>query len=170
MSRLATLSPEALAALFDVEPTGGLVALLTFSGANITVPARICTQPVTRIYSDDDTVVYGLVSRGNDYPFFPVTVTLPDDGEGGRRSQLSIVDVSRELVPLLRNLTGAPNVRIEMVHRDAPDTVEIDFGDMLFGAVEYEGDTVSGALSDVPLDREPFPCFTFTPSVAPGMF
>lgn len=171
MSRLASLSPAALRAMFSQDSDDDLVALLTFSGTGIATPIRIADNYTGRLSSTDTDVVYGLTSRGNDYLFIPFTLTLPtEEVQTVPRCEIKISDVTQILLPSLRTITTAPDVLIELVLKSTPNTVEASFPGFKMSAINYNADTISGTLTVPQLATEPFPAHTFTPSYFPGLF
>jgi hypothetical protein len=150
-----------------------LAVLLTFTGSGISTPIRICDSFTQRISSltTDDEVVYGIVSRTNNFIFVPFQITLPDEQiASAPRCQLTMFDVTRYLTPIIRSITSPPNVLIELVMRTAPNSVEISFGGFQMGAVTYNADQVTAELVVQSLAAEPFPQHTFTPTYFPGLF
>lgn len=169
MSR--TLSPAALKAVFSPESDANLVILLTLTGGGITTPIRICDSYTKRISETADEVVYGITSRGNDYIFLPMEVGLPQEEEGSLpRASITLFDVTRYILPALRNLTEPPSVLLEIVLNKTPDTLEADFYGLKLANVTYTKDSVTGNLVVDGLEREPFPSHSFLPSSFPGLF
>lgn len=170
MSRLATMSPAALRAMFSPDADDDLIALLTISGDGMATQ-RIADGYTNRISETADEVVYGVTSRGNDYIFLPVEVAPPsDDPTSAPRFQISIHDVTQILIPVLRSIVGQPTVLLEYVLNSSPDTVEASFPDFLMGAITYNDNTISAELTLDSLSSEPFPAHTMTPSYLPGLF
>lgn len=173
MSRLGSLSPAALQAMFNPDASDTLAVLLTITGAGITTPIRITdnyTQRITSLTTDDE-VIYGIVSRGNNYIFLPFQITLPtEETEAAPRCQITINDVTRYLIPVIRQATTALNVTIELVLTATPNTVEASFGGFLMSGISYNANTITADLNVESLAIEPFPAHTFTPSYFPGLY
>lgn len=171
MSRLATLSPAAVKAMFSPDADDTLITLLTLTGTGIATPIRLANSYLTRISETADEVVYGVVSRSNNYLFIPFNLSLPTDEHAvERQCDITIHDVTRYLIPSIRSLAAPPSVLVELVLRSAPDTVEISFGSFRLTSIKYNRDNITAKLTDDSLTVEPFPQHTFTPSVAPGLF
>lgn len=171
MSRLASLSPAALRAMYSPDADDTLVVLLTITGPGLATPLRLANGFDHRLSETDDDVIYGITSRGSDYTFLPFGITLPDDQPGSTpRARVTLHDVTRETIPVIRQATQALSVLVELVLRTTPDVVEVAFDGMLMGGIGYDANTVSAELSYESLAGEPFPAHTFTPSVAPGLF
>jgi hypothetical protein len=173
MSRLTSMSPQALQAVFSPDSNSDLITLLTIydpvnTGA---VLARICDNYTTRISETADEVIYGVVSGGQNFTFLPVQVTLPGEEEAqAPRCSLSISDVTRYLTPIIRNLQGPPRVKLELVLNSTPSTVEVSFDFLYITSISYNRDVVNCELSMINLDREPFPLHSFGPQNFPGLF
>lgn len=171
MSRLASLSPAALQAMFGQSSGESLIVLLTITGAGIVTPIRLADSYLTRLSETADEVLYGVVSRGAQFIFLPFNLSLPtEEQQAAPRCSLTMYDVTRKLIPLIRQLTSAPTVLIELVLTSSPDTVEASFPRFLLGGISYDANTISGELTVESLDTEPFPQHTFTPAYFPGMY
>lgn len=170
MSRLGSLSPAALRAVFSPDSDDTLIVLLTFTGTGVATPIRIADNFTQRLSETDDDVVYGVRSRGNDFIFLPFNFNLPTEDDAAPRCKITINDVTRHLIPAIRMITQAPTVTIELVLASDPDVVEVSVGNFLMSAISYNADTITGELTVDVLANEPFPAHTFTPSYFPGMF
>lgn len=173
MSRLSTLSGNAIANMLSPDAQDSLAVLLTFTGSGISTPVRICdsyTQRLTGLTTADE-VVHGMVSRSNNFIYLPFQITMPDEQVASApRCQITMFDVTRYLIPVLRTVTTPPNVLIELVMRGTPNTVEIAFDGFQMGAINYNRDQITAELVVQSLAAEPFPAHTFTPSYFPGLF
>lgn len=171
MSR--TLSSAAIAALFAQESSDTLITLLTFTGTGIATPIRIADNFTGRISAgiNDEEIIYGVTSRGNNYIFLPFSITLPtEEAQSVPRAQISISDVTRYFTPTLRSITSPPNLEIELVLKTTPDTVEASFDGLQMGVISYNANNITAELSLPSLTVEPFPSGTFTPTYFPGLF
>ena len=170
MSRLATLSPSALRAMFSPDADDDIITLLTISGPGMTTQS-IADGYTQRLSETADEVIYGVKSRGSDFVFLPMEISLPtEDATAAPRCQITIHDIAYALVPALRTITQAPSVTLEMVLASDPDVVEASFPGFLLGAIQYNANTVTGELTVASLAQEPFPAHTFNPSYFPGLF
>lgn len=189
MSRLSTLSAAALKAMFSPDSDDTLITLLTITGSGISGPIYLCDNYVRRfeassadyaslnsatkaaITADPDGLYYGVQSNGHDHIFLPFQITLPsEEHDAAPRCSLTINDVTRYLMPVLRTVTVPPSVLIELVLTSTPDVVEVSFPGFLMGGVSYDADSITVELTVESLSVEPFPCHTFTPSYFPGIF
>lgn len=171
MTRLSTLSPAALRMMFSPDADDTLITLLTITGTGIATPIRLADGYTQRISETAEDVVYGVVSRSNNYIFLPIRISLPtEEQEAAPRAQISISDVTRYLTPVIRSITAAPTVTLELVLASDPDSVEVEFPGLLMSGITYNRDLVTADLSVESLTIEPFPQHTFTPSGFPGLF
>jgi hypothetical protein len=171
MSRLSSLSPAALRAMFSQESDDTLITLVTITGPGISTPIRLADGYTQRISETDDDVVYGVTSRGNDYIFLPLQITLPTEEQtAAPRCTITINDVTRYLTPVIREINSAPSVTLELVLASSPNTVEASFPGFLMAGIQYNADTVTAELTVETLTSEPFPAHQFTPSSFPGLF
>lgn len=171
MSRLATLSPAALKAMFSPDADDSLITLLTITGTGISPALRIADGYTQRISEDSEDVLYGVVSRTNNYIFLPFQISLPtEEVASAPRCTISITDVTRYLLPTIRSISSTPSVKIELVLSASPDTVEATFDGFQMGSISYNSDGITAELSVASLTQEPFPAHTFTPSYFPGLF
>ena len=173
MSRLTTMSPEAIRAVFSPEADSDLLFLLTvYSPDNPEiVVARICDGFTKRISETDNEVIYGVTSRSQDFIFLPMEISLPTEEEAqAPRCSIVMRDVTRYIIPIVRTIVGPPKVKMELVLSKTHDTVEATFTGFYISSFSYNADSVTADLSMVDYEREPFPMQSFTPAYFPGMF
>lgn len=171
MSRLGSLSPAALRAMFSPDSDDTLIILLTITGAGIETPIRLADNYTQRISETADEVMYGVKSRGLDFIFLPLQITLPtEEHAAAPRCNITINDVTRQLTPVIRSISSAPSVKLELVLSKTPDVVEASFPGFLMGGISYNANTITAELTVESLAMEPFPAHTFTPAHFPGLF
>lgn len=173
MSRLTSMSPEAIKAVFSPDSDADLILLLTIYDPDNpnTVVARLADGFTKRISETADEVVYGVTSRGNDFTFLPMEISLPTEEEAqAPRCSVTMHDVTRYVVPIIRSISGPPKVKLEIVLSKTPDTVEASFAGFYFSNFTYNVDQVTGSLSMIDYEREPFPMHSFSPVYFPGIF
>lgn len=173
MSRLTTMSPEAIRAIFSPEADSDLLFLLTiYDPSNpSTVVARLSDGFTKRISETDTEVVYGVTSRSQDFVFLPMEISLPTEEEAqAPRCSIVLRDVTRYVIPIVRTIVGPPTVKMELVLSKTPDTVEASFAGFYISNFSYNADSVTADLSMIDYEREPFPMHAFTPAYFPGMF
>src|SRR5215207_529156 len=164
-----TLSLTFREAIYAQETGQVPVALLTIDHESLSAPLLISSDPTTRLSTDP--LIYGTTSRGDDYLFLPFGITLPDDHEeAGPQAQITIDNVSREHISLIRSVATPPTVTLELVLADSPDTVEIAFPSFDMTKADYTATSITIALTIDPLVTEPFPAHSFDPATFPGLF
>ena len=177
MSRLTTMSPEAIRAVFSTDMDSDLIFLLTIydpqTGAVSVRLADNFTQRLTQApYAETaDEVYYGVVSRSNQYVYLPMDISLPSEQDSqAPKCSLTLRDVTRYITPLIRTINGPPKVTMELVLSKTPDTVEATFSGFYINSFTYNADSVTADLSMIDYDREPFPMYSFTAPYFPGLF
>lgn len=173
MSRLTSMSPAALRAVFSPDADDDLIFLLTIYDPldpNI-VLARLADGFTQRLSETDTEVIYGVKSNGHDFIFLPMEMSLPSEEEAqAPRCSITLHDVTRYVTPIIRTITASPTIKMELVLSKTPDIVEVSFDGFYINSFTYNADTVNANLSMVDLEREPFPMHSFTPRYFPGMF
>jgi len=173
MSRLTTMSPEAIRAIFSPEADSDLLFLLTIYDPtnSSTVVARLSDGFTKRISETSDEIVYGVTSRTQDFIFLPMEISLPTEDEAqAPRCSLVLRDVTKYVIPIIRTIVGPPKVKMELVLSKTPDIVEASFSGFYISSFTYNADSVTADLSMIDYEREPFPMHAFTPAYFPGMF
>lgn len=174
MSRLTTMSPAAIKAMFSPESNETLIALFTLKNnpaSGLMEDIRICDTYLQRLSENDEDVIYGVESNGIPYVYVPVEIILPnEDSANAPRATISISDVTRYALPALRGLTGSIDISLELVLSSSPDTVEVAFTGLKLTNITYNKSTINGELTVPSLEIEPFPVHSFTPSYFPGLF
>lgn len=173
MSRLTSMSPNALKAVFSPDADDDLIILLTiYNPLNESeVIARLADGFTKRISETESEVLYGVTSNGFDYTFLPMEISLPSEDEAqAPRCSIVMHDVTRHLTPVIRTITSPPKIKLELVLTKTPDVVEVSFSDFYINAFTYNADTVTADLAMIDYEREPFPMHSFTPRYFPGMF
>ena len=173
MSRLTTMSAGALQAVFAQETENDLILLVTvYDPLNPSQAVlQICDGFTGRISETADQVTYGVTSRGVDYIFLPVDITLPDEAENSApQCSITFYDVTQYVMPVARSITARPKVKLELVLTSTPDIVEASFNGFYITNFTYNADRVTATLSMVNYELEPFPQYSFTPVYFPGLF
>jgi hypothetical protein len=180
MSRLSNLSPAAIKAMFSSETDQQLIMLLTIYDPNgstnpeaATTPIRLSDNYTQRLSSTtDDEVIYGVISRSNEYVFLPMTLNLPNEQDSGLGDcSITLNFVTPEMITIIRNhLTIRTKVLIELVITSSLDTVEASFSEFYITSATYNAESVNFNLGMVSYNKEPFPSFNFTPNYFPGLF
>lgn len=154
-----TVSTEARDAMFAQETADGLLMLLTIDHATLSSPIRVVNNHVA------------VTSRSNEFVGFPFQLTLPSsDPSTPPRARLTIDNVSREIGQVIRQITSAATVLIEVVLLSDADSVELALPALSLRNVRVDAAQVTGDISSEDLELEPFPSRGFTPSYFPGLF
>jgi len=174
MSRLASMSPETIKALFSPDSDSTLISLLTITYSNTEPSVRLADNFTGRLTSltTDDEVVYGVTSRNQEYIFLPFEVTLPQEQEDQVPScTLTIYDVTQYLTEIIREqFEIVPRIKLELVLSKTPDTVEVSFDGLYVTSITYNENSVSLSIEMVDYSKEPFPQHRFVPQYFPGIF
>lgn len=172
MSRLTSMSAEAIRAIFSPEADTDILLLLTIYNEDETsVRLRLADGFTQRLSETADEVIYGVVSNSQEFTFIPMEITLPSEEEAqAPRCSVTLQDVTRLLVPTIRTITYQPKVRLDIVLSKSPSTIEVSFTDFYISNFTYSASQVVAELSMVDYEREGFPTHSFTPAYFPGLF
>ena len=177
MSRLSTLSPAAVRAMFSSETDENIIMLLTIyypNEANDVAVFRFADSYTGRLenLTTDSEVVYGVSSRGQDFVFLPMNISLPSEQDTCVGScTISLQYVTREAIEVIRTeLNNPTKIKLELVLSGSPNTVEAVFPGFYITGATYNADSINFDLTMINLAREPFPCYNFIPSYFPGLF
>ena len=175
MSRLVTLSPAALKAMFSTETDEQLITLVTIQNpASPSTPVRLADGYIGRLanLTTDDEVVYGVQSRGNDFLFLPLEISMPSEEDAGvGRCTITLNYVTKEAIQLIRTqLTNPTQVTLELILASNPNVVEAIFPGFFITGASYTSESINLQLDMIDFTREPFPCYNFTPNYFPGLF
>lgn len=188
MSRLSSMSAEAIRAVFSPDADSDLFILLTiYSPDAPTTPMfRLCDGFTKRLTSAPfaetaDEVYYGVTWKANDFLFLPMEITLPSEQEAqAPRCSITMHDVSRYLIPMIRTITSPPKVRMDLVlskyldpastsHNPSANS-EVFFTEFYISNFTYNAQSVVAELTMIDYEREPFPMHSFNPIYFPGLF
>lgn len=158
-------------AAFSEETDEVVIVLLTIMHGGITKPIRLSSDPTQRLEEPVEEVVYGTVSRGENFLFYPFGIDLPsDEAEAAPRARISVDNVRREITKAIRSITTPPTVTIEIVLASQPDVVEAVFPEFDLVDVKYDSLVVEGTLTLDSLAGEPYPAGRYDPARFPGLF
>ncbi len=157
MSR--SLSTTAQAAVNAQQTEEVFLILLTIDHADL-------SQPI-RVVSNNENIVSG----GNTFVAYPFELTPPgDDLDQVPTAKLKIDNVDRQIVDAVRVLSSPATVTMQVVLASSPDTVELEFSNMVLRQVEYDALVVEGTMEYEDVFHSAFPAHTFTPQSNPGLF
>lgn len=158
-------------AAYAQETGRAIIALITLFHESLVDDIRISTDPTERLDTPLLDLVYGTVSRGNQFIFLPVRLQIPSDTDEGPGNMIIEFDnVHRQYTEAIRSIFTPPSVSVELVMDSDPDTVEVQWPEFLLTNITYDATLIRGTLSLETLEREPFPSGTFGPASFPGLF
>ena len=179
MSR-TTLSAAAIRAMFSPESDDVLVTLITIkadASIGLYENIRFADNFTGRLASQttDAEVIYGVTSTISgsslEYPFIPMELSLPtDENTSAARCSITIHDVTKILLPSLRQIIGAPEVELHLVLASTPNVLEASYVGFRLSNITYNANTITAELNMPSLEVEPFPAHSFTPAYFPGLF
>lgn len=179
MSR-TTLSPAAIRAMFSPESDDVLITLITIKADNsigLYDNIRFADNFTGRLASltTDEEVIYGVTSSVSgsslEYPFIPMELALPtDENTSAARCSITIHDVTKIILPSLRQLVGAPEVELHLVLASTPNVLEASYVGFRLSNISYNANSITAELNMPSLEVEPFPAHSFTPAYFPGLF
>lgn len=166
------MSAEAIRAIFSPEADTDILILLTiYDEDEITPRLRLSDGFTQRISETADEVTYGVVSNAQEFTFIPMEITLPSEDEAqAPRCSITLQDVTRYLVPVIRTIAYQPKVRLDIVLSKTPSVIEVSFTDFYISKFTYSANQVVAELAMTDYEREGFPAHSFTPAYFPGLF
>jgi hypothetical protein len=170
---MTTTSLNFREAAFASETDRVPIALITIEHDDLTGPMRISTDPTQEFpeHSTDENKVYGTLSNGIQYLFFPVRLTLPDDTEDGPgEMKLEIDNVLRQYTADIRSIFTPAICQVDIVMDNALDVVDASWPEFKMTNIEYNATIITATLRLETLDTEPYPAGKFMPSSFPGLF
>jgi hypothetical protein len=152
------------------QETGELpVLLLTITHPDLATVWRLSSD--NKDLLDEENQLRGTLSRGNDFYFYPMSVSLPEEGDDASNViQITLDNVSREITPLLQSTVTPAQITIEVVLASAPDDVEIEFPDFELASADVDAGSAVLSLTVDTMASEPFPADNFTPSTFGGLW
>lgn len=155
-------------ALFGQESGEVPIFLLTITHPSLTVPFRLSTDPTER--KSDTPLIYRTMSRGEEFLYAGIDVTLPDEEDRSPpTSKLIIPNVDRELMPLARSISSPAVVKIEAVLASSTDYVEMYWPGFDMSNLVADAATLTFDLTTDALMTEPCPAGTFSPAYFPAL-
>jgi hypothetical protein len=149
------------------------IGLITISHEDLVDDILVSTDPTARLeeYTTNTEVVYGTVSRGKKFIFFPMRIKLPNDtDEGPGEMSIEIDNVHRTYVETIRSIVTPALFTVEWVLDNALDTVEISWPEFQMVNARYNETLITATLKLETQEREPFPSGTFSPAYFGGLF
>ena len=163
-----SLSSKAIAAM-NAQETGEIfVLLLTINHSSLGAPLRFCP---TNVRPHTLGTTEGIYSNGDFYTAFPFEITLPNQSETEPpQARLRIDNASRLIIDNIRQLTSPPQIILQVVLADTPDTVEVGPLYMTLHELEYNAQVIEGTLGPEDVLNQGWPAHKFTPQNTPNIF
>lgn len=156
-------------AMFGQDTDEVVALLLTITHPDLPSIWRLSSDNADLL--DEENQLRGTISRGENYYFFPMTISLPEDGDDASNViQITLDNVSREVTPLLKSTISPAKITIEVVLASAPDDVEISFPDFELVSADVDAGTAVLSLTVDTMASEPFPADNFTPAAFGGLW
>lgn len=166
-----TLSLNFRRAAYAAETGRVVIPLITITHDDLSDPIRISGDPTERLSTPVNDIVYGTVSRGNNYIYLPARLVFSSDTPSGPGEMtIEIDNIHRAYTEFLRSISSPASFLVELVLDDDRDTVEREWPEFLLTLVNYDIMTIRGTLSLETLTREAFPSGSFSPTCFPGLF
>ncbi|TFF20546.1 DUF1833 domain-containing protein [Jiella endophytica] len=167
---MRTVSANFRQAMFDENTTEIPVLLLTISHPDLENGDLFLSTDNADLL-DFETQRRGTVSRGLNFEFLPMQLSLPEDAEDASPMlQLSMSDIDQEASTILRSTVTPAYVTIEVVLASDPDFVEMEFVSFELSSADVTAESVSLNLTVDTLASEPYPADTFTPGRFGGLW
>jgi hypothetical protein len=151
------LSPNANAAANAISSPIAWLTLLTFT-LDGQEPLRVVNNTLD------------VVSRGNTFLACGFEIILPtDDGEAMPTVKLTLPNADREIIEWIRGFPTAPNLMMEIVLSNDPDTVERSIDWMRLVNVNYDALQITGTLAVENVLSAGFPGERYSPVRFPAL-
>lgn len=166
---MRVLSLNLREALFAQDSGEVVIFLLTITHASLAIPIRLTTDATER--KSTDPLVYRTMSRGDEFLYAGVDITIPDEQDRSPpASKLTVENVTRGLIPLARSISTPPSVKIEAVLASSLDAVEMTWPALDMSNLQYDANQLVFDLTMDSLVTEPFPSGSFNPASFKGLF
>jgi len=164
---MRTIPLAALQEMFKLSPGEFPITLLEISRGEDII--RLSSDATQRI--SEDPIVYGTISAGETYIYFPFELTLPQDrAESISGVKIQVENVSAEIGWWLRKSTVKPTATIKIISSGDLDNPIMILPDYDLASFQGGTMTIEGELILSTLESEPYPGYTFTPGYFPGLF
>lgn len=166
---MRTLSDTLLKAMFDQETDEIPVLLFTITHPDLDAAILVSSDNADLL--DYEQQLRGTISRGQNYQFLPMEVSLPEEGDDASNViQVTIDNVGRELTSLLKSTVTPASVTVAVVLASAPDAVEVSFPDFEVASAEVDAVSAKLSLTVDTMASEPYPADNFTPGSFGGLW
>lgn len=157
MSR--SFSPTTVKSINSLETGNAFWFLVTIRHPDLPTPYRFVNNTVD------------VVSNGVTYVAYPFNITLAvDDGQSLPQVAVEFDNVDRELIDVVRGLTSAPLVDLQLILSNAPNIVEMSLIDMSLIDLDFDMQSISGNLISGDLLNASYPSDSYEPAQFPTLF
>lgn len=112
-----------------------------------------------------------VTSRGIEFLPYPFALVLPEDfGDQLPQVQISIDNISLEIVDFIRGEIIAPTIKVELVTSAFPDIVEKSLDFLQLRDVKYDAMAITGTLEVINVLNTRFPAESYDPTRYPALF
>lgn len=148
--------------------TPDIALLVTIDADGLEEPLRASSWPA----NIPGTNRQGLVSRGQEYPFFPFDFSWNGSGlgEASRDAKLEISNADGRISEAVRTATEQPTVDVEAVRVAAPDLVELALEGAQLSSVEIDDTHAVGTLKARDFANEPACAWRYTSARFPALY
>jgi hypothetical protein len=153
------LSPTAMRSIMSEVTNEAFILLVTMRHDDTNETFRCCLNTET------------IISQGQEFipTFFDITLPEVSD-EAPQGCKISVDNVDRRLVDLLRRITDPLKVTIQLVLASQPDVIEMQLDDLVLREVTWDASRIDGTLaSEDPLNVG-FPGHLYEPRTFAGVF
>lgn len=153
----------------SAEQTGAVpILLLTFEHDALPDPIRISSDRTGRL--SDSPLVYGTVSRGDEFLWVPLSAILPDENDQAPpEMRISIAALDRSIFSIIRTSPEPATVTMELVYDGDLDTVQVSVANLKTQAAPYDEAQVSLVMGQDDFSTINYPRGRMNPIVAPGL-
>ena len=152
------ISAQLLAQFYGQSSDDPLLTLLTITHPSITT-VRLVNNTVD------------IVSRGNTYTALPFKIRPPsDDGESRREAELTLDNITLDLIDELRTVTSPMEVTMELVLASMLDTVQLSYEELKIRNISYNKDSIRASLYMDDFLNTEMTSEKYSPSLYPGLY
>ena len=155
MDRTQKMTTKAVQSSFDRESGGDFINLLEIKLPTEDEPLRFVNKAITRLVGEDGfeledqygTPAYGCMHTGKHYFFLPFAMPLPTSEAGqAPKASLELNNLTRIMMPYIREIKGRPDVRIIVVHTSDLDAVQAEFTGLQITNFDYNDESITADL------------------------
>lgn len=166
---MRSLSLDFRRALFAQESGVVPIFLLTITHPELVNPIRLSSDDTSRLSTDP--LVYGTVSRGDQYKYVAPKIQLPDERDRSPpQAKLVIANANRDLIPLARSVSSPATVKTEVVLSTDLDLVEFSIPALEIASADFDVIELTFDLTVDAQAGEDYPAGSFDPASFPGLF